>query len=122
MAWGLGPLQYLMLVNVIFLIAGMLMDVKAAVALFAPIFVPVALAMGVDPVHLGIVICFNITTGLLSPPLGGVLLILATTVRMDYWKLIRATFPFFVAEVLLLLVLTYVPDISLALPRWLGLA
>ena len=120
-AWGLGPLQYLMFVNVIFLVAGMAMDVKAAVALFAPIFVPVALAMGIDPVHLGIVICFNITTGLLSPPLGGVLLILATTVGMNYWRLIRATLPFFLAEVALLIVLTFVPAISLALPRALGL-
>lgn len=120
--WGLGPLQYLMLINVIFLGAGMVMDVKAAVALFAPIFVPVALAMGIDPVHLGIVICFNITIGLLSPPLGGVLLILATTVKMDYWRLMRATFPFFLAEVVLLLVLTFFPDITLALPRLLGLA
>ena len=120
--WGLGPIRYLMLINAIFLVAGMVMDVKAAVALFAPIFVPVALSMGIDPVHLGIVICFNITTGLLSPPLGGVLLILATTVRMNYWRLIRATLPFFIAEVLLLFVLTYLPDISLALPRWLGLA
>ncbi|WP_375259874.1 TRAP transporter large permease [Citreimonas sp.] len=119
--WGLGPLQYLMLVNVVFLIAGMAMDVKAAVALFAPIFVPVALAMGIDPVHLGIVICFNITTGLLSPPLGGVLLILATTVNINYWRLIRATLPFFFAEVALLGVLTFVPEISLALPRALGL-
>lgn len=119
--WGLGPLQYLMLINVVFLIAGMAMDVKAAVALFAPIFVPVALAMGIDPVHLGIVICFNITTGLLSPPLGGVLLILATTVDMNYWRLIRATLPFFVAEVALLVVLTFVPAISLAIPRALGL-
>ena len=120
--WGLGPIQYLMLINVIFLCAGMVMDVKAAVALFAPIFVPVALAMGVDPVHLGIVICFNITIGLLSPPLGGVLLILATTVKMDYWRLMRATFPFFLAEVVLLIVLTYMPDLTLALPRALGLA
>ncbi|MGE4326418.1 MAG: TRAP transporter large permease [Pseudodonghicola sp.] len=120
--WGLGPLQYLMLINVIFLGAGMVMDVKAAVALFAPIFVPVALAMGIDPVHLGIVICFNITIGLLSPPLGGVLLILATTVKMDYWRLMRATFPFFLAEVVLLLVLTFFPDLTLALPRLLGLA
>lgn len=120
--WGLGPLQYLMLINLIFLGAGMVMDVKAAVALFAPIFVPVALAMGIDPVHLGIVICFNITIGLLSPPLGGVLLILATTVKMDYWRLMRATFPFFLAEVVLLLGLTFFPDISLALPRLLGLA
>ena len=120
-AWGLGPLQYLMLINVIFLLAGMAMDVKAAVALLAPIFVPVALEMGVDPVHLGIVICFNITTGLLSPPLGGVLLILATTVGMNYWRLIRATLPFFLAEVVVLIVLTFVPAISLALPRALGL-
>ncbi|WP_158972227.1 TRAP transporter large permease subunit, partial [Chachezhania sediminis] len=89
---------------------------------FAPIFVPVALAMGIDPVHLGIVICFNITIGLLSPPLGGVLLILATTVKMDYWALVRATFPFFLAEVALLIVLTFFPDLSLALPRLLGLA
>ena len=121
-AWGVGPLQYLMLVNVIFLVAGMAMDVKAAVALFAPIFVPMALAMGIDPVHLGIVICFNITTGLLSPPLGGVLLILATTVGIDYWRLIRATLPFFLAEVALLIVLTFVPALTLALPRALGLA
>lgn len=120
-AWGLGPLQYLMLINVIFLVAGMVMDVKAAVALFAPIFVPVALAMGIDPVHLGIVICFNITVGLLSPPLGGVLLILATVVKIDYWRLIRVTLPFFFAEVFILVLLTFYPQISLALPQALGL-
>lgn len=119
--WGVGPLQYLMMINVLFLLAGMVMDVKAAVALFAPIFVPVAIAMGIDPVHLGIVICFNITVGLLSPPLGGVLLILATVVRMDYWRLIRVTLPFFVAEVFVLMLLTFVPEISLWLPTALGL-
>lgn len=120
-AWGLGPTGYLLLINVIFLLAGMVMDVKAAVALFAPIFVPAALILGIDPVHLGIVICFNITVGLLSPPLGAVLLILATTVNMNYWRLIGATLPFLIAELLVLAVLTMVPDISLALPRALGL-
>jgi TRAP-type C4-dicarboxylate transport system permease large subunit len=110
-----------MLINLVFLGAGMVMDVKAAVALFAPIVVPAALLLGIDPVHLGIVICFNITVGLLSPPLGGVLLILATTVGMNYWRLIRATLPFLVAELLFLLVLTLIPDISLTLPRALGL-
>lgn len=119
--WGLGPTGYLMLINVIFLLAGMVMDVKAAVALFAPIFVPAALLMGVDPVHLAVVICFNITAGLLSPPLGAVLLILSTVVKMDYWRLIRVTAPFLIAELLLLLVLTYVPAISLTLPHALGL-
>ncbi|MBU2960007.1 TRAP transporter large permease [Citreicella sp. C3M06] len=119
--WGLGPLGYLMLINVIFLGAGMAMDVKAAVALFAPIFVPAALAMGIDPIHLAIVICFNITAGLLSPPLGAVLLILSTVVKLDYWRLIRVTMPFLIAELLLLVVLTYVPAITLALPTALGL-
>ncbi|MDO6587374.1 TRAP transporter large permease [Salipiger sp. 1_MG-2023] len=119
--WGLGPLGYLMLINVIFLGAGMAMDVKAAVALFAPIFVPAALAMGIDPIHLAIVICFNITAGLLSPPLGAVLLILSTVVKLDYWRLIRVTMPFLIAELLLLVVLTYVPAITLAVPTALGL-
>lgn len=119
--WGLGPLGYLMLVNLIFLGAGMAMDVKAAVALFAPVFVPAAIALGVDPVHLGIVICFNITVGLLSPPLGAVLLVLSTVVNLGYWRLIRVALPFLVAEILLLLVLTFVPQISLFLPGVLGL-
>jgi len=119
--WGVGPLQYLMMINVLFLLAGMVMDVKAAVALFAPIFVPVAIAMGIDPVHLGIVICFNITVGLLSPPLGGVLLILATVVNMDYWRLIRVTLPFLFAEIGVLILLTFNPEISLWLPTALGL-
>lgn len=120
-AWGFSPLQYLFFVNVIFIFAGMVMDVKAAVALFAPIFVPAALVMGIDPVHLGVVICFNITVGLLSPPIGGVLLILATTVNINYWRLIRATLPFLFAEILVLILLTFYPKITTALPTALGL-
>lgn len=118
---GMGKLQYLLFINLIFLLAGMVMDVKAAVALFAPILVPVALQMGVDPVHLGVVICFNITIGLLSPPLGAVLIIIAAVVEMDYWRLVAATFPFFVAEAFLLMVLVFVPELTLALPKALGL-
>lgn len=120
-ALGLSKVQYLLVLNVVFLIAGMIMDVKAAVALLAPIFVPPALLMGVDPVHLGIVICFNITVGLLSPPLGGVILIIAAVTGANYWKLIKATLPFFLIEVLLLAALVAFPSISLTLPTWLGL-
>ena len=85
------------------------------------VFLPVAVAFGVDPVHLGIVICFNITVGLLSPPLGGVILIISTVTGANYWQLIKATFPFFVVEVALLAALVAFPAISLALPTWLGL-
>jgi tripartite ATP-independent transporter DctM subunit len=118
---GLGPMGYLMAVNVVFLVAGMVMDVKAAVALLAPILVPVALDMGADPVHLGIVICFNITLGLLSPPFGGVLIIIATVTGVNYWALVRTVAPFLAAQIGLLLVLTFVPEITLWLPRALGL-
>ena len=118
---GFDKVEYLLVINLVFLLAGMVMDVKAAVALLAPIFVPVAVTLGVDPVHLGIVICFNITVGLLSPPLGGVILIISTVTGANYWQLIKATLPFFLVEVALLAVLVAVPAISLTLPQWLGL-
>ncbi len=118
---GLGPVGYLVAVNLVFLLAGMVMDVKAAVALLAPILVPVALEMGADPVHLGIVICFNITLGLLSPPFGGVLIIISTVTGVNYWALVRAVAPFLIAQIGLLLVLTLFSEITLWLPRSLGL-
>lgn len=118
---GLGPLGYMMVLNLVFLAAGMIMDVKAAVALLGPLLIPPAIALGADPVHMGILIGFNLTVGLLTPPLGGVLLILSTVVDIGYWRLVRATLPFLVVELILLGVLIYVPAISLTLPRLLGL-
>jgi TRAP-type C4-dicarboxylate transport system permease large subunit len=102
------------------IIAGMVMDVKAAVALLAPLLVPPALLMGVDPTHMGIVVGFNLTVGLLTPPLGGVLLILSTVTNFNYWSIVRAIIPFLVAELFFLGFLIFVPEISLALPRALG--
>ncbi|MEO4042186.1 TRAP transporter large permease [Hoeflea sp. CAU 1731] len=119
-AMGLGKTGYLLVLNVVFLGAGMIMDVKAAVALLGPLLIPPAIALGVDPTHMGIVVGFNLTVGLLTPPLGGVLLILSTVVGMNYWRLVRAVIPFLIAEIALLLLLILVPDITLALPRALG--
>ncbi|MEZ5676273.1 MAG: TRAP transporter large permease subunit [Thalassovita sp.] len=111
----------MLMLNLIFIIAGMFMDVKAAVALLGPLLIPPAIALGIDPVHMGIVVCFNLTVGLLTPPLGGVLLILSTVVEIGYWRLVRAVLPFLIAEMILLFVLALVPDISLTLPRLMGL-
>ncbi|WP_226941913.1 TRAP transporter large permease subunit [Pseudooceanicola spongiae] len=80
-----------------------------------------AIALGVDPVHMGILVGFNLTVGLLTPPMGGVLLILSTVVDIGYWRLVRAVLPFLFVELILLGVLIYVPAISLTLPRYLGL-
>ena len=118
---GLTATGYLVVLNIIFLLAGMVMDVKAAVALLGPLLIPPAIALGVDPVHMGILVGFNLTVGLLTPPLGGVLLILSTVVNIGYWRLVRAVMPFLLVELILLAVLIYVPALSLALPRYLGL-
>lgn len=118
---GLTATGYLVVLNIIFLLAGMVMDVKAAVALLGPLLIPPAIALGVDPVHMGILVGFNLTVGLLTPPLGGVLLILSTVVNIGYWRLVRAVMPFLVVELILLAVLIYVPALSLSLPRYLGL-
>ncbi|MEX1035297.1 MAG: TRAP transporter large permease [Sneathiella sp.] len=117
---GLGATGYLLVVNLVLLVAGMLMDVKAAVALLAPLLVPPALLLGVDPTHMGILVGFNLTVGLLTPPFGGVLLILSTVTNVNYWTIVRAVVPFLIAELIFLGFLIFVPDISLALPRALG--
>ncbi len=118
---GLGPIGFLIVMNILFIIAGMVMDVPVALALLVPLLAPVALANGADPVHLGIVICFNLCIGLVSPPLGGCLLIVSTVTGVNYWKLARAVMPFVLAELVVLGVLVFTPEISLWLPRTLGL-
>lgn len=119
---GLGPLEYLIVLNVIFLLAGMVLDIPVALALLVPLLAPVALAQGADPVHLGIVLCFNLCIGLVSPPLGGCLLVVSAVAQIDYWRLARAVIPFVLVEVVVLAILVAFPEISLVLPRAFGLA
>ncbi|MEW5422701.1 TRAP transporter large permease [Amorphus sp. 3PC139-8] len=117
---GLGPVEYMILLNVLFLFAGMLLDVPVALALLVPLLAPVALAQGADPVHLGIVLCFNLCIGLVSPPLGGCLLVVSTVTKTNYWRLARAVIPFVAVEIVVLGILVAVPEISLAIPRAFG--
>lgn len=119
---GLGPTGYMLVMNVIFLIAGMVLDIPVALALLVPLLAPVALAQGVDPVHLGIILCFNLCIGLVSPPMGGCLLVVSAVTGVNYWKLARAVMPFVLVEIAVLFLLIHVPEISLALPRAFGLA
>lgn len=118
---GLGPVGFMLAMNVLFILAGMFLDIPMALALLVPLVAPVALANGADPVHLGIVICFNLTIGLVSPPMGGCLLIVSTVTGLNYWTLARAVIPFVLVEILVLGVLIFVPEITLFLPRALGL-
>ena len=118
---GLGPVSFMLAMNLLFILAGMFLDIPMALALIVPLLAPVALAQGADPVHLGIVICFNLTVGLVSPPMGGCLLIVSTVTGINYWTLARAVIPFVIVEILVLGVLVFVPEISLFLPRAMGL-
>ena len=120
--WGLGPLGYMVALNVLFLIAGMFLDIPVALALLVPLLAPTALAQGADPVHLGLVLCFNLCIGLVSPPLGGCLLMVATVTGVNYWRLARAVLPFVLVEIMVLGLLVAFPALTLTLPRAFGLA
>ncbi|MBP0615099.1 TRAP transporter large permease [Jiella mangrovi] len=117
---GLDGWKYLLLLNGIFLVAGMFLEVPVALALFVPLLVPPAIASGADPIHLGIVIVVNLTLGMVTPPFGAALLVVSAVSNAPYWSIARAALPFLAVQLVLLGVLTFVPEITLALPRALG--
>lgn len=117
----LTGVQFLLLVNLIFLAAGMLMDIPMALALLVPLFGPACLAQGVHPIHLGIILCLNLTMGLITPPLGACLIVVSAVTGENYWSLVRATLPFILVEIIVLLFIILVPSISLFLPKWLNI-
>jgi tripartite ATP-independent transporter DctM subunit len=117
---GLTGVGFLLVVNAFFLLAGMFMDVPMALALLVPLFGPVAISQGLDPIHFGIVICLNLTIGMVTPPIGACLIVVSTISGRSYFEVARATLPFVGVEVIVLLLITLFPDISLFLPRMLG--
>lgn len=120
--WGLEGIHYLILLFFVFLLFGMIAETQIALVLVAPLLVPIALAQGADPVHLGVVTCLNLSMGLVTPPLGGVLLVTASVTGINYWRLVVVTLPFVALQLGLLFVLYLMPEITLWLPRQLGLA
>ena len=119
-AFNLSGAPYLIMMTVILLLVGMVLDIPIALALLAPILAPPALAAGVDPVHLGIVFCFNLCIGLLTPPLGGCLIVASATTGAPYGALIKALWPFVLMQVIILLLILFLPPIVLAIPTWAG--
>ena len=111
----------LLMMNVAFLAVGIFVDITPAVLILTPIFLPVATALGVDPVHFGIVIVLNLCIGLCTPPVGTVLFVGVGVARTSIAGVVRPLLPLYAAMVVALLVVTYVPEVSLWLPRVLGL-
>ena len=96
------------------------MDIPLALALLVPLLGPLAIAQGMNPIHLGIVLCLNLTIGLITPPLGACLVIVSAVSGENYWKLAQTVLPFIVVEITVLLIITFVPSLSLFLPGILG--
>jgi tripartite ATP-independent transporter DctM subunit len=114
-------LAVLLLMNLAFLGVGIFIDITPAVLILTPIFLPVATALGVHPVHFGIVIVLNLCIGLCTPPVGTVLFVGVGVARTSIAGVIRPLLPLYAAMVAALLVVTYVPAVTLWLPRMLGL-
>ncbi len=114
------PWAILLLINLTLLLVGTFMDMTPAVLIFTPIFLPVVTEIGVDPVHFGIVMVMNLCIGLCTPPVGTVLFVGCGVAGTDVRSVVRSLLPMYVAMIAALLLVTFVPALSLALPRWLG--
>ncbi|MCB9958277.1 MAG: TRAP transporter large permease [Rhodospirillaceae bacterium] len=111
---------FLLAVVVLFLFVGLFLEGIAAMLVLVPILHPIAVGLGVDPTHFGIVVIFNLMIGLITPPLGLCLFVAEGIANVGMTKLIRAIVPLFVVEVLVLLIITFVPETVIALPHLLG--
>lgn len=118
---SLSGTAYLVAMIVAFLVCGMFFDTMISLALVAPLLAPVAIAQGADPVHLGTIIGVSLSIGLITPPIGGSALVVSGVCGVSYWSLSRALLPFIAVEIAVLMLLIFVPELSLALPRVLGL-
>ena len=118
---GIGWVEFLLFVNLILLLAGNVMEPSSIVLITAPILFPVAVSLGINPIHLGILMTVNMEVGLCHPPVGLNLYVASGIARMGITELTIATFPWLVTMLIFLVIVTYVPELSLWLPRMLGM-
>jgi tripartite ATP-independent transporter DctM subunit len=112
-----NPLVLLLIINIALLVVGTFMDMTPALLIFTPIFLPVVSDLGMDPVHFGVVMTFNLCIGICTPPVGSALFVGCSVGRVKIGEVIRPMLPFYAVLVVLLLIVTYFPQISLFLPR-----
>ncbi|WBU56118.1 TRAP transporter large permease [Paracoccus sediminicola] len=112
-----GPVTFLIIVNILFLIAGMFIDPNSAMLILIPPLFPVAQSLGIDPVHFGMIVTLNISLGMITPPFGLDIFVTASTLKLPVLSVMRGVLPFIAVNVIVLLIVTYVPSISLFVPR-----
>ena len=115
-----SPIVFLILVNVLLLVIGAVLEPTAAILILVPVLGPVAETFGISPVHFGIVVIFNLLIGLLTPPVGLVLFVLSSVTNVPVTRVIKGVIPFFIPMLATLVIITFVPALSLWLPSLLG--
>jgi len=115
-----NPIILRLLINIILLVLGMLMDMSPIILITTPILLPIAVSTGMDPIQYGIMLMLNCGIGLLTPPVGAVLFIGSAVAKRPIGKVVKASLPFYLCMVAALLLITFVPEISLWLPKVLG--
>jgi C4-dicarboxylate transporter DctM subunit len=118
---GLGVIAFLLFVNVLLLLAGNVMEPSSIVLIMAPILFPVAMKLGVNPVHFGIMMTVNMEVGMCHPPVGLNLYVASGITKMGITELTVAVWPWLLTMLVFLVMVTYWPDLSLWLPRALGM-
>ncbi|MBF0463138.1 MAG: TRAP transporter large permease subunit, partial [Magnetococcales bacterium] len=118
---GLSPFSFLLIVNLILLLAGDFMESSSIVLIMAPILFPISQRLGVDPIHFGILITVNMEVGMVTPPVGLNLYVISGLVDRGLTEVTIASIPWMVTMLLFLVLITYWPGLSLWLPRWLGM-
>jgi C4-dicarboxylate transporter DctM subunit len=119
-AYQLSAGGFLLLVNIVLLILGCLLEGSTILLVIVPIFIPTAKALGIDLVHFGVVVVVNIMIGLLTPPYGLLLFVLASMTKQPLWVIVREAAPFILAAIAVLAFITAVPEAVLWLPRQIG--
>ena len=115
-----NPYVVALLLNLILLVLGCIMDMAPIILIATPILLPIATSIGIDPVQFGIIMVLNCGIGLLTPPVGAVLFIGSAVSKVKMERLVKATLPFYLCMIITLLLITYIPEISLLLPQMFG--
>ena len=113
--WKVNWIVFLLIVNVILLIAGMFIDPNSILLVLVPTFYPVAVALGIDPVHFGLIVCLNICIGMITPPFGLDLFVASSTLRRPVETVIAGVWPFVATNIIVLALISYIPQISTAI-------
>ena len=113
---GFGPIMFLIVVNIILLIGGQFMEPSGLIVIVAPLVFPIAIELGVDPIHLGIIMVVNMEIGMITPPVGLNLFVTSGVAGMPMMGVVRAALPFLAVLFVFLILITYVPWLSTFLP------